>query len=995
MARGGGNPRPAQARGWVRRHTIRPIAIEPRQRQRRIHVAASRGRGQKRHGGAGIGDAQRGIGPARDTVTGQVGLAKIELGEMIALVGGGPEQADHFGAVARHAATQPIHEGQRRHAGGIAQIGRGPVGRNGPVDIGTQPADAEIVVIAQTGLGRTDPGGGGTVIERAGLGMLTARLCHGRHVEQRAARVRGQRHRLLAGGKARAETVETGGLGSGADRNLGGGGPDRFHAGGTRGLGGGAGCARGLAFGGKPGDLGGNDRTARVEFGLGAGLGLGLGGATGLGGGSGFGRKARGLALGGQTGDLGGNDRAARVEFGLGAGLGLGLGGATGLGGGGGFGGKARGLALGGQTGDLGGDNRAAGLGLRLCFGHGGGLRGGSLCRDGGGIAGGRHRAGRGRGRACHSRCGQTISRCSHSLGRHRQARQQGQRADQAKRAGKTGRRQKRHGQIILEPKRVEDQGPWQRLARPDPACRASIAPGAGRNHWRCAPRWCRVCALKTQGKPTEHALTHPSPTTQDAPCAGTDAGRVLVADLDGTLLRSDMLHESFWDSVARDPRALPASLVALRQGKPALKACLAGRARVQPATLPYDARVIARLQDWRAGGGRTALVTATDARLARAIGDHLGLFDEVHGTRPGHNLKGAAKARFLVDRYGAGGFDYMGDSAADLPVWAQAHGAISVNATPATRAQLDRQSGGMAEHLLPGQGKRAATWRALRPHQWVKNVLVFVPMIADLAFDLATLLAAMLAFVALSLAASAGYVLNDLLDLADDRSHPRKRHRPFASGALSAATGTWMFPALLVAGLAVAALVGPLLLAVVALYFVATMAYSIKLKRHTMIDICMLATLFTLRIVAGGVAIGVPLSVWLLAVSMFLFFALAAVKRLAELTDLQAAGRSVTRRGYRVEDRSVLSQMAVSSGYLAVLVLALYIDEPVVQEKFGAPWMLWAVCPLLIFWISRMVMVAARGEMHDDPLIWALETRTSRKVMMVIAVFIVLAVVV
>jgi 4-hydroxybenzoate polyprenyltransferase len=160
------------------------------------------------------------------------------------------------------------------------------------------------------------------------------------------------------------------------------------------------------------------------------------------------------------------------------------------------------------------------------------------------------------------------------------------------------------------------------------------------------------------------------------------------------------------------------------------------------------------------------------------------------------------------------------------------------------------------------------------------------------------------------------------------------------------------------------------------------------------MVDICMLATLFTLRIIAGGVAIGVSLSVWLLAMSMFLFFALAAVKRLAEMTDLQAAGRAVTRRGYRVEDRPVLSQMAVSSGYLAVLVLALYVDEPVVQQKFGAPWMLWAVCPLLIFWISRMVMLAARGEMQDDPLVWALGNRTSRKVMITSAVFVVLAVI-
>ncbi|NKX44800.1 UbiA family prenyltransferase [Roseicyclus persicicus] len=484
--------------------------------------------------------------------------------------------------------------------------------------------------------------------------------------------------------------------------------------------------------------------------------------------------------------------------------------------------------------------------------------------------------------------------------------------------------------------------------------------------------------------------MTGASPVAP-GPAAG---GRVLVVDLDGTLLRSDMLHECFWNALSRNPRVLAGSVAALRGGRAALKDWLAARCDIPVATLPYDPRVIARVEAWRAAGGRTALVTATEARIARAIADHLGLFDEVHGTAEGVNLKGAAKADFLTRTYGARGFDYIGDSAADLAVWDVAEGAVSVGAAPRVRAALDRRAGARAEHLPPLAPAGPAIRRALRPQQWLKNLLVFVPMLANLHVDPAALLAAVGAFVALSLTASSGYVLNDLLDLTDDRSHPRKRLRPFAQGSLSAATGTWLFPVLLAAGLAVALAVGPLLFAVVALYFVATMAYSVSLKRHTMVDICMLATLFTLRIIAGGVAIGLELSVWLLAVSMFLFFALAAVKRLAELTDLQAAGRDVSRRGYRVEDRGVLSQMAVASGYLAVLVLALYIDEPGVQEKFGAPWMLWGVCPLLIFWISRMVMLAARGEMQDDPMVWALETPTSRKVLVLIAVFVVLAVV-
>jgi len=474
-------------------------------------------------------------------------------------------------------------------------------------------------------------------------------------------------------------------------------------------------------------------------------------------------------------------------------------------------------------------------------------------------------------------------------------------------------------------------------------------------------------------------------PTPDASAAAG---GVVLVADLDGTLLKSDMLHESFWSAVSADPRVLTRSARALMRGKPALKAYLADRMAFDPATLPYDPRVIAKLEAWRDSGGRTALVTATDAKLAETIGSHLGLFDEVHGTQGDVNLKGEAKARFLIEHYGAQGYIYFGDSEADLPVWASAHGAISVGLSDRLRGRLDALELRQIEHL-PGLGDpNMAILKALRPHQWLKNLLVFVPLLADLAFGTSAIMAAMLAFVALSLTASSGYVLNDLLDLADDRSHPRKRHRPFASGGLSAATGTALVPALLVAGLLTALLAGPGLMAVVFGYFVATMVYSVKLKRHTMVDICMLATLFTLRIIAGGIAIGVSLSVWLLAFSMFLFFSLAAIKRLAELTDTEAANRDVSRRGYQVEDRAVLSQMAVASGYLAILVLALYIDQPLVQEKYGTPWLLWGICPLLIFWISRMVLISSRGEMHDDPLVWAITNKTSLKVLVLSCVF-------
>lgn len=471
-----------------------------------------------------------------------------------------------------------------------------------------------------------------------------------------------------------------------------------------------------------------------------------------------------------------------------------------------------------------------------------------------------------------------------------------------------------------------------------------------------------------------------PEPTPATTPDTAPETGPVLVVDLDGTLLRSDMLYECLWSSMARDGWATLRAVGRLREGRAALKRALANLSDVDASTLPYDDEVQARIKAWRAGGGRAVLATASDQALADKVAAHLGIFDEVHGSDGARNLKGPEKAAFLRDRF-PDGFTYMGDSAADLPVWKEAERAISVGAPPKVRAALDAGTT-PAEHLTREAPPRALL-RAMRPQQWLKNLLVAVPLIADPGQGFQALLPIIAAFIALSLAASSGYLINDLLDLSDDRSHPRKRTRPFAAGTLSSAIGTQAIPVLLALSFITAFTVSATLLGVVALYFVATVAYSVKLKQHTLIDICVLAFLFTLRIIAGGVAIASGLSVWILAFSMFIFFALAAVKRLAELTDSETAGRETSRRGYIASDRGIISQMAITSGYLAVLVLALYVDEPTTQAKFGTPWLLWGVCPLLIFWISRMVLVADRGEMHDDPMVFSLKNSTSRLVVL------------
>ena len=461
----------------------------------------------------------------------------------------------------------------------------------------------------------------------------------------------------------------------------------------------------------------------------------------------------------------------------------------------------------------------------------------------------------------------------------------------------------------------------------------------------------------------------------------------VLVVDLDKTLIRSDTLYESFWAGMAQDWRTPFKALFALTGGRAALKRHLAACTRLDPRCLPYNEAVLDYIRNWRAQGGRAVLVTAADESLARAIAGHLTLFDEAHGSDGKQNLKGAHKARFIDARYGAAGYAYIGDSTADLAVWKGARKAITVDAAPGLRRQV-AALGCDSENLSTGN-TTIAYLAQLRPHQWLKNVLVFVPVLAAHSFGAAALLSALVAFAAFSLVSSSGYVLNDLMDLQADRAHPRKRNRPLASGRLPIAHGTAMVPLLLVSGLAIAALNGPALLGVIATYFVLTTAYSTALKQHAVADIGTLALLYTMRIIAGGVASGVSLSVWLLAFSMFFFFSLAAIKRLAELVDLAGRGKAATaRRGYLVDDLPLVAQMTTASGYISVLVLALYLNSPAVQELYTTAWLLWGICLVLMYWISRMALVTHRGQMLDDPIVYATRDRRSLVCIALMALF-------
>ena len=453
----------------------------------------------------------------------------------------------------------------------------------------------------------------------------------------------------------------------------------------------------------------------------------------------------------------------------------------------------------------------------------------------------------------------------------------------------------------------------------------------------------------------------------------------VLAVDLDGTLLRSDSLVESFWAAFGRDWQAPFRAIAALVSGRVALKKHLARASSLDVATLPYDADVIAYVDAWRGQGGKTALVTASDQLIADQVADHLGLFDEVHGSDGHVNLKGEAKAQFLTQRYGAGGYAYMGDAAVDLPVWQGASKAITVNAPQSVKDRANRL-GVEVEHLTTKSRSIMPYFKALRPHQWLKNILVFLPMVTAHRFEAVTMFTSFLAFVAFSLIASSVYVLNDLLDLAADRMHPRKSLRPFASGSVPIAHGSWMALGLLAVGVGLAALLGWRFGLVMFSYYVLTTAYSFSLKRLIVIDICVLACLYTLRIVAGGVASDMLISMWLLAFSVFFFLSLAAVKRQAELIDSALRGKLVaTGRGYQVADVAIVSIIALCAGYVSVLVMALYVNSPLVRGLYPQPRALGGICGILLYWVTYIVMITHRGAMHDDPLVYAAKDRTSQ----------------
>jgi 4-hydroxybenzoate polyprenyltransferase/phosphoserine phosphatase len=453
-----------------------------------------------------------------------------------------------------------------------------------------------------------------------------------------------------------------------------------------------------------------------------------------------------------------------------------------------------------------------------------------------------------------------------------------------------------------------------------------------------------------------------------------------LCVDLDGTLTPSDTLHESLLRATSISPlRVLQAFGALFSQGKAGFKQRIADITTPDASILPYNEELLAWLREEKQKGRPLLLVTAAHSRIAETVARQLQLFDEVIATDSGKNLSGKTKAAALVSRFGERGFDYVGNDAPDLEVWRVSRRAVLVHAPRSLEQKAQKLT--TVDRAFPRTGSRVREWvRALRVYQWVKNALVFVPLVmAHKLADPALLASAIGAFVAFCLCASSVYILNDLFDLESDRQHPRKRSRPFACGQLSAVSGIVATFTLLVAAFVIAFNTGWLFTLVLAVYYVITLSYSLLLKRISLIDVMSLASLYTLRILGGGAAVGVKPSFWLLALSMFLFLSLAVVKRYSELAVMTKLGKnSAAGRSYEAIDLSVLQSIGLASGYCATLVLALYINSPDSQALYRTPEVLWLTCPIMLYWVSRVWIRASRGMMHDDPIVFALKDRIS-----------------
>lgn len=452
-----------------------------------------------------------------------------------------------------------------------------------------------------------------------------------------------------------------------------------------------------------------------------------------------------------------------------------------------------------------------------------------------------------------------------------------------------------------------------------------------------------------------------------------------LVVDVDGTLICSDLLYESVLQLIATQPWNIWKLGIWVAGGKAMLKQNLVESTDPHIATIPLREETLAYIAAAKAQGRPVWLASASDKRWVEQIAARIDGIDGVMGSDGVTNLAGQNKAMALVECFGKKGFDYIGDHHVDMPVWDAARRAILVAKSSGLERAVKRR---FADAEVIARPKMAVKpyFKAMRPYQWAKNALVFLPAIAGHSIgEFSVLLAAFMTFWAFSFAASSAYIINDLLDLPGDRDHHRKRYRPFAAAQIPIPRGIAMASGLMTLATIIAALLPLEFLGILVGYLVITLAYSFYLKRQMLVDVIILGGLYTIRVLGGIVATGEELSQWLLMFSLFFFLSLAIVKRCSELVARRDAGKSgPLGRAYTINDLAMLLPLGAAAGYASAMVVMLYFSSPQITALYTHPLRMWLICPLLIYWISRMLMLANRNKMHDDPIIFAMTDKTS-----------------
>lgn len=455
-----------------------------------------------------------------------------------------------------------------------------------------------------------------------------------------------------------------------------------------------------------------------------------------------------------------------------------------------------------------------------------------------------------------------------------------------------------------------------------------------------------------------------------------------LCVDCDGTLIRTDLLHESLIRIALKQPWSACRVFSWVLRGRAELKAKLAQSVRPETQFLPFRDEVLQIARDRKRQGGQVLLVTASHEILAQQVASDCGIFDEVLASSGTVNLKGEIKRSVLEEKFGAKGFDYAGDSSSDMPVWESAHTAIVVGRD----ANFVRKVAKINEnvmHLSDGKPVGLPWLKLLRLHQWAKNLIIFIPLVTShRIFEVPLLLQAGFAFLAFSFLASGTYIFNDLCDLDNDRAHATKRLRPLAHGSVGLISAVLGALLLVLLSVAIGSFLGPAFLGVLAVYFAVSALYSSKLKKIALVDVIVLAGLYIWRLVAGAVATGIVLSNWLISFALFVFASLALAKRYVELADdsrAKSGDQTPARgRGYVASDAHLVFAMGVASAVVSCLVVLLYVNSPEVVQLYRHPHVLFLLAPLVLYWTGRVWMLASRGQLHEDPVLFAIKDKCS-----------------